>query len=95
MFHPIPKKIVVDFLWRKNIVLVDAPDWKQYYGLRNWIHCVSRRKEWINTIGTIVRFFLVWKERGAKLNTLHFYLKGLWHGLTGKLGRNDKIMPGN
>jgi GT2 family glycosyltransferase len=93
VFHPAYKKIIVNFLWRKNIVLIDAPDWKQYYGLRNHVHLLSRRKKWIDMIGRIVYFFLIWKARGANLNTLHFYIKGVWHGIIGKLGRNDEIMP--
>ncbi|MEJ5300925.1 MAG: glycosyltransferase [Thermodesulforhabdaceae bacterium] len=95
IFHPVQKKIITNFLWKKNIVLIDAPDWKQYYGLRNHVHLLSRRGKWLDTIGRIVYFLLIWKARGGKLNTLHFYLKGIWHGFTGKLGRNDKIMPGN
>jgi len=93
IFHPSQKKITTNFLWRKNIVLIDAPDWKQYYGLRNHVHLLSRRKKWIDMIGRIVYFFLIWKARGANLNTLHFYIKGVWHGIIGKLGRNDEIMP--
>jgi len=95
IFHPVCKRIIVNFLWRKNIVLADAPDWKQYYGFRNNIHLFSRNKEWRDMIRSVVRYFLVWKARGAKLDTLHFYIQGLWHGIIGKLGRNDAIMPKN
>ena len=95
IFHPVYKKVIVDFLWRKNIVLIDAPDWRLYYSLRNTVHLLSRNNKWMDTIRMIVYFFLIWKARGAKLNTLHFYVKGLWHGIIGKLGRNDAIMPKN
>jgi len=93
VYHPTSKKITTNFLWKNNIVLLDAPDWRQYYDLRNHVHLLSRRNQWIDVVGRIIYFFLVWKARGAKLNTLHFYIKGIWHGITGKLGRNDEIMP--
>ena len=93
IYHPPCKKISINFLWKKNIIILDAPDWRQYYDLRNHVHLLSRRKQWIDTIGRVVYFFLVWKTKGAKLNTLHFYIKGVWHGIIGKLGRNDEIMP--
>ena len=95
VFHPAYKKIIVNFLWRKNIILMAAPDWKQYYGLRNSVYLLTRCSQWMDTIRSIVYFFLVWKAKGAKLNTLHFYVKGLWHGIIGKLGRCDEIMPRN
>jgi rhamnopyranosyl-N-acetylglucosaminyl-diphospho-decaprenol beta-1,3/1,4-galactofuranosyltransferase len=93
VFHPIRKKVSVDFLWRKNIVIIDEADWKQYYAIRNHIYLYSRHKDWRNFIRSVIYYFLVWKTRGCKLNTLHFYIKGLWHGIIGKLGRCDEIMP--
>ena len=96
VFHPVPQKAKVNFLWRKNIVvIIDSPEWKHYYGLRNHVYLFSRSKKWMDMIRSIIYAFLVWKARGAKLNTLHFYVKGLWHGIIGKLGRNDAIMPKN
>jgi len=92
VFHPVHRKVSVNFLWRKNIVIIDSIDWKQYYAIRNHVYLYSRHREWRELIRSIIYYFLVWRTRGAKPGTLHFYIKGLWHGLVGKLGRNDEIM---
>ncbi|MGC8720271.1 MAG: glycosyltransferase family 2 protein [Thermodesulforhabdaceae bacterium] len=87
IYHPVQRKVRVNFLWRKNFPIVDAPDWKQYYWLRNIIHMLSRRGRFLDIIRSIVLSFLVWKVRGARKETLHYYLEGLWDGLRGRLGK--------
>jgi len=86
IYHPIQKKIKLNILGRK-IVLIDADDWKQYYGMRNDVYTLSRQKRYIDMIKRIIFFLLVWKARGMNFRTLHFYLKGLYHGIIGRLGK--------
>jgi GT2 family glycosyltransferase len=87
IYHPVQTKVKVNFLWRKNIIIVDAPDWKQYYGLRNHVHMLSRKGCFLDMINRVVFFFLVWKARGCRKDSLHYYLEGLWDGLLGRLGK--------
>ncbi len=44
-----------------------------------------KEKDIINMLRRVVFFFLVWKERGANLNTLHYYIESLIDGLMGRL----------
>ncbi|MEM4313530.1 MAG: glycosyltransferase [Thermoplasmata archaeon] len=86
IYHPVLKKIKVSFLGRE-VVFTDAEDWKQYYGIRNDVYTLSRQKKILPMVKRIIFYFLVWKVRGMNLKTLHYYLKGLYHGLVGKLGK--------
>lgn len=86
IYHPVLKKVKTSFLGRE-IVLINTDDWKQYYGIRNDVYTLSRQKRFLSMVKRIIFYFLVWRVRGMNFKTLHFYLKGLWHGLIGRLGR--------
>lgn len=86
IYHPVLKKVKTSFLGRE-IVLINTDDWKQYYGIRNDVYTLSRQKKFLSMLKRIIFYFLVWKVRGMKFKTLHYYLKGLCHGLIGRLGR--------
>lgn len=86
IYHPIQEKIKLNIFGRK-VVLINADDWKQYYGMRNDVYTLSRQKRYIDMIKRIIFFLLVWKARGMNFRTLHFYLKGLYHGIIGRLGK--------
>lgn len=86
IYHPIQEKIKIKFLG-KEIMLINAEDWKQYYGIRNDVYTLSRQRKFLTMLKKIMIYFLVWKVRGMKLKTLHFYVRGLFHGLIGRLGR--------
>ncbi len=88
IYHPVQEKIKIRFLG-KEIILINAEDWKQYYGIRNDVYTLSRQKKFIPMLKKILIYFLVWKVRGMQLKNLHFYVKGLFHGLIGRLGRYD------
>jgi rhamnopyranosyl-N-acetylglucosaminyl-diphospho-decaprenol beta-1,3/1,4-galactofuranosyltransferase len=86
IYHPVVEKVSTTFLGRK-VVLLNADDWKQYYGMRNDVYTLSRQKSFLTMLKRIVFYFLVWKARGMQPASLHYYLKGLYHGLIGRLGR--------
>ncbi len=86
IYHPVLKKVKTSFLGRE-IVLINTDDWKQYYGIRNDVYTLSRQKRFLSMVKRIIFYFLVWRVRGMNFKTLHYYLKGLWHGLIGRLGR--------
>jgi len=86
IYHPVLEKISVRFLGR-DVVLINADDWKQYYGMRNDIYTLSRQRQYSSMLKRIVFYFLVWKVRGMRRDTLHYYIKGLYHGIIGRLGK--------
>ncbi len=87
IYHPIQSKYRTSFLWRKKVILVDAPDWKQYYGFRNHIHMAVKDRDIVSILRNVVVFFLIWNKRGAKLDTLHYYVEALIDGFRGHLGK--------
>ena len=89
VYHPVLEKVTVRFMGR-NIVLINADDWKQYYGMRNDVYTLSRQKNYYSLLKRVVFYFLVWKVRGMHRQTLHYYLKGLYHGIIGRLGKYPK-----
>lgn len=89
IYHPVQEKLKIRF-FGKEFILINAEDWKQYYGIRNDVYTLSRQKKFIPMLKKILIYFLVWKVRGMHLKKLHFYVKGLFHGLIGKLGRYDR-----
>jgi len=86
IYHPILKKHKIKFMGMQ-VTLIDAEDWKQYYGMRNDVYTFSRQKKLLTMLRRIIFYFLVWKTKGMNFKTLPFYLKGLYHGLIGRLGR--------
>lgn len=89
IYHPVLEKIKVRFLGR-DVILINADDWKQYYGMRNDVYTLSRQKKYSSMLKRIVFYFLVWKVRGMHRETLHYYIRGLYHGLIGRLGKYSR-----
>jgi GT2 family glycosyltransferase len=89
--HPLQSRRQLNLLVTRKTV-VDAPLWKQYYGIRNEIYMYSRRRDWwrlVERFGITAASALT---QGRPLRTWPVYARAVADGVLGRLGR--RMGPG-